>query len=702
MSHGSEGRDGQAGGRTPALEGAEQSPERPGPSAVPEAVAGRPGGGAANRARTWIPLIWPLLTSVIVLGLLQPRLLLTDTTPALGDFAGHVFPFGELVDRVTRGQGILGWSSGWFGGFPLFYFYFPLPGLMVVLLAPLLGFNVALKLVGVTGLLCLPFAAYFLVRSMGVGRATAGVASAAGGSLVLMTSYELFGGNALSTLRASRHGGRWWIGASLLLAATATSHLIPTLAALAATAPLLVRGGGRRGLLAGVGVGFLVSGFWSVPFLAYQAEMATLPWSFERSLAEVIPGELAWLLLPAVVGGVAVVRSRWYMGPLATAMALGLVAYMAPEGAFMRARLLPYWYLGVHLLAGLGLGTTALWWMRDRSHLALVTAAAALGCFSLQNVLRDPAPIVRWAVQNHEGMQARDAWPDYRALLSRLDDLPPGRIHWEDSDVISRFGSPYAMTALPHWRPDHPVVGGLWAESSRVTPFHLRLRAETATRVHTRTYLELPGIEMDLARGTEHMRVLGARYLLTFTEGVAAAARAEPGLREVGSGDAWTLFDAGAVPVVEVVGVTPTPVSPDAFTAAALAWWDGETGGPWPVEVEGAEWRQEPPSQPDRASTVELLRLTDERLAFRTTAVGEPHLVRVPYFPRWGASGALGPYRAGPSLMVVVPTANEVQLTFRPGLAERLGMAASLVGLLWVAGAWLRATRSPLAGTRDA
>jgi hypothetical protein len=670
--------------------------------------------------------------AAVVLGLLQPRLVLTDTTPALGDFAGHVFPFGELVDRAARGQAILGWSGGWFGGFPLFYFYFPLPGLMVVLLAPLLGFNVALKVVGITGLVVLPFAAYFLVRSMGVGRGTAGVASAAGGSLALMTSYELFGGNALSTLngefayslglcfsllylgcalRASRHGGRWWIGASLLLAATATSHLIPTLAALAGTVPLLVRHGGRRELLAGWGLGFLVSGFWSVPFLVYRAEMATLPWGFGRSFAEVMPGELAWLLLPAAIGGVAVARQRWSIGPMATVMALGLLAYLAPEGAFMRARLLPYWFLGVHLLAGFGLAAAAGWWMRSRSPLALILAAVALGCFSLQNVLRDPAPIVRWAVQNHGGMEARDAWPDYQALLDRLGELPPGRIHWEDTDEISRFGSPYAMTALPRWRPDHPVLGGLWAESSRVTPFHLRLRGETATRVHTRTYLELPTARLDLARGRDHMQVLGVRYLLAFTEGVAEAARSEPGLREVGSGDSWTLFDVGAVPIVEVAPGPAAPVSPDAFPAAALAWWDEGASGPWPVEADAAEWQEvvvgsespgPDPAQADRPPTVEVILTAAERLTFHTTAVGRAHVVRVPYFPRWRATGALGPYRAGPSLMMVVPTANEVQLTFRPGLAERLGAAASLFGLLFAAGAWLRATRSTGAGTGDA
>ena len=41
-----------------------------------------------------------------------------------------------------------------------------------------------------------------------------------------------------------------------------------------------------------------------------------------------------------------------------------------------------------------------------------------------------------------------------------------------------------------------------------------------------------------------------------------------------------------------------------------------------------------------------------------------PVLVKVSYFPNWKAHGAEGPYRIAPNLMVVVPTCNDVSLTF--------------------------------------
>lgn len=51
-------------------------------------------------------------------------------------------------------------------------------------------------------------------------------------------------------------------------------------------------------------------------------------------------------------------------------------------------------------------------------------------------------------------------------------------------------------------------------------------------------------------------------------------------------------------------------------------------------------------------------------VSFRVDKPGTPILVRTSYFPNWSASGAQGPYRVAPNMMVVVPTQNEVTLSF--------------------------------------
>jgi hypothetical protein len=80
--------------------------------------------------------------------------------------------------------------------------------------------------------------------------------------------------------------------------------------------------------------------------------------------------------------------------------------------------------------------------------------------------------------------------------------------------------------------------------------------------------------------------------------------------------------------------------------------------------------------------------LENHRISFDTTAVGVPHMVKVSYFPNWGATGAEGPYRAAPSLMIVVPTEEHVVLTFGYTWAELLGWALTIGSLAAVGGWW--------------
>jgi uncharacterized membrane protein len=57
-------------------------------------------------------------------------------------------------------------------------------------------------------------------------------------------------------------------------------------------------------------------------------------------------------------------------------------------------------------------------------------------------------------------------------------------------------------------------------------------------------------------------------------------------------------------------------------------------------------------------------------------------LVKVSYFPNWHASGATGPWRVTPNLMVVVPSSHHVVLTYGSTPANSAGQLATLAGLL--------------------
>ena len=45
-----------------------------------------------------------------------------------------------------------------------------------------------------------------------------------------------------------------------------------------------------------------------------------------------------------------------------------------------------------------------------------------------------------------------------------------------------------------------------------------------------------------------------------------------------------------------------------------------------------------------------------DKISFDVSEIGKPVEVKESYFPNWKVSGAKGPYRLAPNLMVVVPT----------------------------------------------
>ncbi len=55
--------------------------------------------------------------------------------------------------------------------------------------------------------------------------------------------------------------------------------------------------------------------------------------------------------------------------------------------------------------------------------------------------------------------------------------------------------------------------------------------------------------------------------------------------------------------------------------------------------------------------------------------------MKIPYFPNWQASGAIGPYLVTPNLMVVIPTSHDVRLSYGTTTVDWLGRAGTIAGI---------------------
>ncbi|HMC43275.1 MAG TPA: 6-pyruvoyl-tetrahydropterin synthase-related protein [Acidimicrobiales bacterium] len=772
-------------------------------------------------AAGWITFLVIAGAVVFVFVQLAPSLIFLNTTPSGGDTGAHVWAPAYLRDHLLPHWRVTGWTPDWYAGFPAYWFYFPLPSLLIVGLGGLLPYNVAFKLVTVLGTLALPVSAYALGRLGRVRFPGPALLAVATVPFLFDRYFTIWGGNVPSTLAGEfsfslglaigllflgvlargLETGRHRALAALLLALTGLCHLLPTIFVLvgalvlcgqhlighAAGALRLRRGDQDREVhkraaalrlgfvLTVLGVGACLAAFWSVPFvlrLPFTTNMGyertneyvknLLPWLRQADpaggFAPYVASHLKVVVALALAGSVVAVARRRRMGItiLLTTLAMAAV-FRFPAllpARLWNARMLPFWYLGLYFLAALAVseGALAVGALFARSPdrpsaiPGLVTpvfgAALALGFVgSTLGVLPQPiaslnaAParqsfIPAWVRWNETGYQGKAAWPEYRSVVAMMGDVGRrtgcGRAMYEYEAEQDRLGTPLALMLLPYWtRGCIGSMEGLYFESSATTPYHF-LNAAELSKAPSNPERNLPYKTLDVADGVRHLQLMGARYYMAFSPAALAQAHADPDLHLVAVSKPWEIFEVAGSAVVAPLHNQPAVLkgvpkggkgwldvavsffqSPDTWDVPLAASGPGgwqrigvrktsvqttcpnDSNKRCPDKTAGAGVSiQQPLRIPVRATRVSGIRTRDDRISFDVDRPGSPVLVKASYFPNWQASGARGPWRVTPNLMVVIPTSRHVSLHYGYTPVDRAGWAFTLLGALLVVTFW--------------
>jgi hypothetical protein len=677
-------------------------------------------GGSADRRSRLVVAIVVAAASLVAFIVMRPDKIFLANTPSGGDMGAHVLIPAYLRDTLLPAGRLLGWSNDWYAGFPMLYFYFPLPAFVIVLLDLLLPYGVAFKLVTVVGLVGLPAASYYFARSMGFARPVALVGGIAGSTFMFMETFSIFGGNTLSTLageysfswsfalslvylgmviRNTREGRGFTVGSAVVLALTALCHIITTFVVVMASLPLLLRRKGPSAVVGAWGLGFALAAFWALPLVMRIGYSTDMGWHPVGDLWQVFPRDLWPVLVLGAAGVVWAVSRRMTVGPALALVVLPLAGFFIIRYAdwtkLYNARLLPYWYYAVFLFAGLFVGLALMELVRrlrpqPGAVWGMATPAAAVFLIiAAVGIQKTPS----WAQWNYTGYEGKGPYPEYRAVLELVDTLPPGRIMWEANHDMNKYGTPMALMLFPYWSEGHPSMEGLLYESSLTTRFHFLNAAEVSLRPSN----PVGGLRyhsMDFSRAVPHLALYDVAYYVSYTEEAAAEA-ADYGLELLGETAPFAVFALPETELVEIAAFQPSVwEGEEAFLDASLDWYDDLTlldrwmvaEGPedWPrVETVEAVSAAEPITATGVVSDIVL---GPHRISFHTTAVGVPHLIKVSYFPNWRAINAEGPYSATPSLMLVIPTDEDVVVEFDNTWAELGGMALSGGALLGLAG----------------
>ncbi len=862
---------------------------------------------STHPARDWLD--WAGLMVAILCGFgvffaLSPDLILSDTTATGGDMGAHVWGPAYLRDELLPNFRLTGWTPDWYAGFPAYTFYMVVPSLIIVWLdvglplwagiplaaASLVGawflakrvtthlarvmtwvgavfvavllvdvsYNIAFKLVAVSGLVTLPVAAWALGRAAKLTFPGPPLLAIGATFFLFDNGFSILGGNILSTMagefafsisltfavlylavlfRGMQSGRARALGA-VLFALTILNHLIPAIFIAVATVVMVLTrredrtpwwDKDRRGrtfgtLLVGftvlmlvfapqgfpffatlvalamlvnwdqrafryavvvAPVGFLLAAFWFVPFFLNRAFLNDMGWEKYVNYAEYLwpqaeqfdmANRNLWFVLAAVgmvLSLVHRVRIGWFL--TLTLVAYGWLFVFAPQWRLWNARLLPFYYLCLYLLAALGaaLVIRALaivvgdlmgsryepWAVSAVATLVVGTVSLVYVAGSLQSLpggeiaqfekedgtvisaykwgpwrFEDLNNASNWARYNFAGLEdPAKAYDEYTAMISMMEEVGVdngcGRVMWEYESELNRFGTPMAPMLLPYFTDGClGSMEGLYFEASSSTPFHFINQSELSPNPSS-AQRDLPYPGWNMQQGIEHLQLMGVRYYLAASPQAVNEARANPDLTEIasteefpqpsGEGRTWTVFEvADADPVVPLqnLPVVLTPEddhidgwvygeraeateevpNPPKASGPAIDWyldptrWDTPlaTSGPddWPrIDREDAA---NAPSEPAPSQDVEVTDYseTNDSISFTVSETGSPVLVRTSYFPNWNASGAEGPWRVSPNFMVVVPTDNEVTLTYGHTKVDWLAWLMTIVGVVLTVG----------------
>ena len=321
-----------------------------------------------------------------------------------------------------------------------------------------------------------------------------------------------------------------------------------------------------------------------------------------------------------------------------------------------------------------------------------------------------------WTAYNFTGYQGVAGWsqydkdwPEYRAVIAMMARAGVthgcGQSMWEYGFTQEgNFGTPEALMLLPYWT--NNCIGsmeGLLFESSATTPYHFLDQSELSLGPSD-PMVGLPynpSGAPEVHLGLAHLQMLGVRYFLAFTPSIVAAAARDPLVTQIattgpwrfrGTTTTWHLFELRDAPTVAPLATLPNVVTTigtrDTWQSANVAWWLDPHR--WNVLLAQSGPPQWPHTSSATATTVVALpRVAVSRVAvgistirFHVDRVGVPVLVRTSFYPRWHATGATGPYRVSPNLMVVVPTSTDVVLTYGGSATTWIGAACTAVAVV--------------------
>jgi hypothetical protein len=704
-------------------------------------------GRRVSRQSAWLDAVLLTLLSGFIIWQVSPGDLIRNTTAVGGDTPAHLYLVSHLKEQLFHHGRIISWADGWWGGFPMFQYYFVLPYLVAALLSVLIPLSVAFKLVSVAGLVMTPLCAYWAGTLWRLPRPVPLVLGIAMLPFLFVQSHTMWGVNTASTLAgmianswsfalmlpalasASRdmEEGRFRLGTVILMVLVLSSHFFTSVMMFLALSivPVLCRGKGRvpavkvlvqEGLLA-----VLIMAWWLVPLVAKSEFSMDFGTNWDVTLWKSLPVYASGLIVLAILGVISFpeprtltpVPSRILLWMLACSVILFKFGFCLSP-VFVNVRLWPFIFFALIALAALGLGRlfqsvrgVSIW-------LVGLTGGVLLGVMAGDSMTGSPmdSGITRiWAKWNYSGLEDKPAASVFQKLVLPLKGTP-GRLANDLCEENNQLGSSRIFELAPVLA-GKPVLEGGLVNSALGSMYAYTIQGESSVSCAGFPVIVTPQ-PFNFTNATRHLELFNVKHFIARSEQTKQALRQQPGWRLLGREQEWELYELMTHEgrFVFVPPRMPLTVMTSRWMQNSLEWlttmpaleqfviWreegahakDGEEGPLTEKQFQEclSGWRQGSTNGfgvPLSASGTGCIRseeVSDEGIRFKTTAIGTPHIVKMSWFPNWKVRGARGVYRVSPGFMLVYPEQETVELYYGTTGSDRVGYGLTVLGLLGV------------------
>ena len=516
---------------------------------------------------------------ILLLVFLRIDLGFLSTLPTGGDMGAHIVPTNYFVENFFSNFQLRGWSNDWFAGYPLYYFYFPLPPLITSLLNLVFPFSIAFKLMVISTQILLVFSVESLFRKETSTFSTFGFSA---GLLFLLTeSFTIFGGNLASSL-AGQYSYTLSIAfcnfsiyfliksqskLSVLISAicigfSLLSHLIPFLIFSPIYVFYFLK---HKSVFRDKSIAFLVFIFLTLDFsfslfsnLEFTTNMTYAPYSRFSDLIKIDILPFVLIAFVFLISSNVIETLKHNLTPIYLIIVSLILFFYGPESALWNGRLVPFFNLGIIVFffsksaelieknfknygnnLNLAIQIPAIiflfykyvdkwseyylentWVLVVLLSLVLITTMKnktnMTPSFLIVLIIGTVSYLPHWVNWNFTGYENKSSWGDIENLYNALDSLPPGRIMWEPNSELNKYGTPMVLMTIPMFT-NHTSMEGLYFDSSITTPFHFIAVSGLAERP-SNPVGGLSYINGNFEKGIRMMDDLGIDYFIAYTE----------------------------------------------------------------------------------------------------------------------------------------------------------------------------------------